>query len=59
MQKVLLSTQQKQKHHQVNGITIKKKGKKALLEFPESNHQAQQKTRISKTMHGMSIKHGC
>jgi hypothetical protein len=59
MQKLLLSTEQKQKHHQVNKTTSKKNGKKALLEFPESSHQAQQKTCISKTMFGMSIKHGC
>jgi hypothetical protein len=58
MQKLLLSTQQKRKHHQVNGTT-NKKGEKALLEFLESNHQAQQKTCISKTMFGMSIKRGC
>jgi hypothetical protein len=40
-QKLLLSTQHKRKHHQVNGTTSKKKGKKAMLEFLESNHQAQ------------------
>jgi hypothetical protein len=43
----------------VNGKTNKKKGEKALVEFPESSHQAQQKTCISKTMYGMSIKCGC
>jgi hypothetical protein len=43
----------------VNGKTNKKKGEKALVEFPESSHQAQQKTCISKTMYGMSIKRGC
>jgi len=59
MQKLLLSTQQKQKHHQVNGTTSKKNGKKALLEFLESSHQTQKKTRILKTMFGMSIKCGC
>jgi hypothetical protein len=59
MQKLLLSTQQKQKHHQVNRTTSKKNGKKILSEFSESSHQAQQKTRISKTMFGMSIKRGC
>jgi len=41
MQKLLLFTQQKQKHHQVNGTTNNKKGGKALVEFPESNHQSQ------------------
>jgi hypothetical protein len=59
MQKLLLSTQQKQKQHQVNGTISKKNGKKALLEFLESNHQAQQKTYISNTMFRMSIKRGC
>jgi len=59
MQKLLLSTQQKKKHHQVNGTTSKKKGENVLLEFSKSNHQAQQKTHISKTMSGMSIKRGC
>ncbi len=58
MQKLLLSTQQKQKHHQVNGTTSKKKGENVLLESSKSNHQAQQKIRISKTMPGMSIKRG-
>jgi hypothetical protein len=58
MYKLLISTQHKQKHHQVNG-TINKKGEKVLVEFPESSQQAQQKTRISKTMYGMSIKRGC
>jgi hypothetical protein len=41
MQKLLLSIPQKQKHHQVNGTTNKNKGKKTLLEFLESSHQAQ------------------
>jgi hypothetical protein len=59
MQKLLLSRQQKRNHHQMNGTTNKKKGTKGLVEFPESNHQSQQRTRISKTMHSMSIKHGC
>jgi hypothetical protein len=43
----------------VNGTTSKKKGGKVLLEFPKSNHQAQQKTHILKTMFDMSIKRGC
>jgi len=55
MQKLLLSTQQKWKHHQINGTTNKKKGGKAMLEFPESSHQTQHKIHISKTMSGMSI----
>jgi hypothetical protein len=42
----------------MNGTTSKKKGKMALLEFPKSSHQAQQKTHISKIMSGMSIKRG-
>jgi len=58
MHKLFLSTQQKQKHHQVNE-TSKKKGKKTLVEFPKSNQQSQQKIHISKTMFGMSIKCGC
>jgi len=41
MQKLLLSTQQKRKHHQVNGTTNKKKGEKVMLEFLKFNHQAQ------------------
>jgi hypothetical protein len=59
MQKLLLSTQQKQKHYQVNGTTSKKKGGKDLVEFLKCSQQSQQKTRISKTMSSMSIKHGC
>jgi hypothetical protein len=39
MKKLLLSTQQKQKHHQVNGTT-NKKGKKALVKFLKFSHQA-------------------
>jgi hypothetical protein len=39
--------------------TSKKKGKKALVEFSESSQQSQLKTRISKIMSNMSIKHGC
>jgi hypothetical protein len=58
MEKLLLFTQQKQKHHQVNGTTSKK-GEKVLLEFSKSNHQGQQKIRISKIMFGMSTKCGC
>jgi hypothetical protein len=59
MHKLLLSTQQKQKHHQVNETTNKKKGEKALVEFSKSNQQSQQKIHSSKTMFGMFIKHGC
>jgi hypothetical protein len=59
MQKLLLSTQQKWNHHQMNGTASKKKGTKGLVEFLESNYQSQQRTRISKTMFSMSIKHGC
>jgi hypothetical protein len=44
---------------QVNGTTTKKMGKKTLVEFLKSNHQAQQKTCIAKIMSSMSIKHGC
>jgi hypothetical protein len=59
MQKLLLSTQQKRKHHQVNETTSKKKGKKALVEFPEFRQQSQLNICISKIMFNMSIKHGC
>jgi hypothetical protein len=34
------------KNHQMNGTTSKKKGEKALVEFPKSSQQSQQKTHI-------------
>ncbi len=59
MQKLLLSTQQKEKHHKQKDTLKRKKAKKVLLEFPKSNQGAKMSTRISKTMVGMSIKRGC
>ncbi len=43
----------------MNETTNKKKGGKALVEFPKSSQQSQHKIHILKTMFGMSIKHGC
>ncbi len=58
MQK-LLSTQQKLKHHKQKDTLRRGKGKKIMLEFPESNQGAKMNTKISKTLDDMSIKHGC
>jgi hypothetical protein len=59
MQKLLLSTQQKRKQNINKNKSTKRKGKKALLEFPKSSQQAMWSIRISKKMAIMSIKCGC
>jgi len=59
MQKLLISTQQKHKHHKQNDTLKRKKGEKIMLESPKSNQGAKMSTRISKTLVDMSIKHSC
>ncbi len=50
MQKLLLSTQQKWKHHKQEDTLKKKKGEIIILEFLVSNQGTKMSIRISKTL---------